>query len=117
MQLREGVSPLLAGLGRDVDERWPITQCREVTVDRVVAEIGRAADEPARERWLRIVEHALARSLPVHEPRLLGPEPLAIRQRSRPELFESFHALSPLEMIGQHTPILSPCDHNPLTTA
>ena len=44
-------------LGGDVDQRLLAAAGGQVPVQRVVAEIGLAADEPARERRPRVVEH------------------------------------------------------------
>ena len=45
-----------------------------MAVDRVVAEVGHAADEPFGERRLAVVENLLERLVPVDELGLLGPE-------------------------------------------
>ena len=71
VQLAIGVGALLPGLGGDVDERLLIAARREMAVDRVVAEVGVPADEPARERRPAVVEHLLERLVPVDELRLL----------------------------------------------
>src|SRR5438477_11903458 len=57
-----------------------------MAVDRVVAEVGLAADEPARERRPRIVEHLLAGAMPVDQLRLLGPETFTVLDRAPVEL-------------------------------
>ena len=81
VQLREGVGARLVGLGRDVDQRGPVGLGRQPAVDRVVAQVGRAADEPPRERRARVVEHALERRVPVDAAGLLGPERVSVVDR------------------------------------
>src|SRR5439155_356182 len=55
---------------------------RQVPIDRVVAKVGPAADEPAGEWRARIVEHALERRLPVNALRLMRPEILRVFDRA-----------------------------------
>jgi len=55
-------------------------------VERVVAEVGLAADEPARERRPRIIEHLLVGPAPVDQLGLLGPERFAVLDRAPVEL-------------------------------
>ena len=55
-QFGKGVTRSLFGLGRDEDQRRLIGARGEMAVDGVVAEVGAAADEPARERRSAIVE-------------------------------------------------------------
>src|ERR1700761_7798508 len=45
-----------------------------MAVDRVMAQIGPAADEPARKRRIRAVEHHLERRFPMDAPRFVAPE-------------------------------------------
>jgi hypothetical protein len=51
-------------------------------VDGVVAQVRAAADEPARERRAARVADAVERAFPIDQPRLLGPERVAIGQRA-----------------------------------
>src|SRR6185503_10976960 len=51
------------------------------------------ADEPARERRLRVVEDLPVRLVPVDQPRLLGPEPLAVLDRAAVEIPVARHSL------------------------
>ena len=103
MQLAEGVDALLAGLGRDVDQRLLGGARDEVAVDGVVAEVRRGADEPANERRLAVVEDLLERPAPIDELRLLGPERLGFVERATPERLEfgrRFHHAFPFERDG-----------------
>src|SRR5437879_2894511 len=65
-------------------------------VDRVVAQVGLAADEPTREGRLRIVEHLPVGPVPVNEPGLLAPEAVAVLDRAAVEF-----------AIGRHRPCLT----------
>jgi hypothetical protein len=65
-------------LGRDPDERLLVRPRRQVPVDRVVAEIGLAAHEPAPERRIRVLEDLREGLVPVDELRLRGPEAVRI---------------------------------------
>ena len=80
-----------AGFSRNVDQRPLIAAHGEMAVDRVVAEIGEAADKPFREWRPAVVEHRLERLVPVHELRLLGPELLAAFDGLLVKLFVSRH--------------------------
>jgi hypothetical protein len=66
-----------------------------MAVHRVVAEVGLAADEPARKWRLRIVEHLPERALPVHEPRFFVPESVALGERAAVEIAIDEHAVTP----------------------
>ena len=67
-----------SGFGGDVDERPLIGPRGKVPVDRVVAKVGVAADEPARKRRAGIIQHLRKWLVPVDERCLLAPESLAI---------------------------------------
>src|SRR3989449_3486130 len=81
-QLLVGESPAFADLGRNPHQGLLVAARRDVAVERVVAEGGFAADEPARKRWPRVIEHLAARLVPMDQPRLLGPETLAVLDRT-----------------------------------
>ncbi len=85
VQFAVGVGALLAGLGRDVDQCRLIGAPGQMAVDRVVAEIGFAADEPARERQPAAVEHLLERLVPVDAGGLLTPEVVGLLDRAAVE--------------------------------
>ncbi len=74
VQLAIRVDALVPGLGRDVDQRGLVGARREMPVDRVVADVRRAADEPAQQRRARRVEHPIERRVPVDRRGLGGPE-------------------------------------------
>src|SRR5205085_3658611 len=59
--------------------------------DGVVAQIGLATDEPARERRAAVVAHLLERPVPVHQARLLGPEAIAVAERAAVEVGVAGH--------------------------
>src|SRR6266699_1282331 len=72
-------------------DRIIVAARREVPVDRVMAEVGLAADEPSGERRPAVVEHSGVRPLPVHELRLLAPEAFAVRDRAAMEFAVAGH--------------------------
>jgi hypothetical protein len=90
-ELAEGVGRLLPRLGREVDQRLLVAARGEMTVDRVVADVGAAADEPLRERRPRVVEHRCERRLPVDQLRLVAPERVAILDGPAMELAVRCH--------------------------
>ena len=83
VQFRVGIRPLLPGFGRDKNQRWLVAPCDQVTIERVMAKIGTAADEPAREGRPAIVEHLRERRLPVDQRGALAPVGVAIGERAR----------------------------------
>ncbi len=74
MQGPVGVGRLDAGLGGDIHQRRLLAPRGEVAIDGVMAQAGAPADEPARERQARIVEHGAIGCLPVDALRLFAPE-------------------------------------------
>ena len=62
------------GLGGHRHQRQLIAAFGEVAIHRVVAEVCRAADEPAPEGRLVVLQYLLGQDLPVDQLRLLGPE-------------------------------------------
>ena len=108
VQLGERIRLRLFGFGRDVDQRRLIGARSQMTVDRVVAEVGLTADEPLAKRRSGIVEHLLRRLVPVDQAGLLAPEAFHVVDGS---LVESFvrHPVSPPNLwygIGRGLP---PC--------
>src|SRR5260221_604151 len=75
-ELRIGEHALLVDLRRDPHQRGLRGSRRKVAVDRVVAQVRHPADEPARERRLRVVENLVERPVPVDALRLARPEGL-----------------------------------------
>ena len=69
---REGL--LGTGLGRDVDQRGLRCARREMTIERVVADVGGAVDEPAQQRRVRIVEDLGEWRMPFDRLRFVRPE-------------------------------------------
>src|SRR5207302_10458996 len=67
----------------------------DVAVDGVVAEVGLAADEPARERRPRVVEDLAERLVPMDQLRLLTPETLAVLDRTAVESGVARHPSPP----------------------
>ena len=67
----------------------------EVTVDRVVAQVGLATDEPPAERRIRIVEDLLRCPVPVDGLRLLGPKAFRVVERPAMEVFIAHLRLPP----------------------
>ena len=93
VELRVGITPVLARFRRDVDQRLLGASCREMPVDRVVAEVRAPADEPSRKRRLRVVEHGSERRLPIDGGRLGAPERVAVGNRTVMELLVGGHSL------------------------
>jgi hypothetical protein len=75
---REAVDDFLVDLGRDPDQRVGVGLRAQMAVDRVVAQVGLAADEPVGEWRAAVVEHLLEGLVPVDQPGLLGPEGLGL---------------------------------------
>src|SRR5207248_2800396 len=96
VELAVAEAPLFARLRGDVDERLLVAARVQVPVERVVAEVGFSADEPAGERRPAVVEHFAGRPLPVHELRLLGPEALFVLDGPPVEFAVSRHRVRPL---------------------
>jgi hypothetical protein len=65
-----------------VDQRGPVAERRQMSVDRVVAQVGLAAGIPAREGRLAVIADLLERLAPIDQLRLLGPEPVALLDRT-----------------------------------
>jgi len=74
VQLAERVGLVDVHLGGHVDQGGLVRALRQMAVDRVMAQVGGGVDEPARERRMRIVEHARKRLLPFDQLRFFGPE-------------------------------------------
>src|ERR1043166_3163503 len=101
MHLAVGVGLLDPGFGRYIDQCVLPTALGEMAVDRVVAGVGFAADEPAGKRRLAVIEHFRVRLVPVDQARLLIPECLAVFQRAAVEVPVTFgHAASLLGCFG-----------------
>ena len=62
-----------------------------MTIDRVVAQVGLPADEPARERRMAVVADLVERPLPVDQRGLLAPEAVAVGDRASVELSVAGH--------------------------
>src|SRR2546426_7472326 len=94
-QLLVGESPAFADFGRNPHQGLLVAARRDVAVERVVAEVGFAADEPARKRWPRVIEDRAARLLPMDQLRLLSPETLAVLDRTAVEVGVARHPSPP----------------------
>jgi hypothetical protein len=82
VQLAKAVGFLGVGFGRDEDQRVLIGPVVQMAVDRVVAQVGQAALEPARKRRVVVIADAVKRLVPVHQPGLFGPERVSIGDRA-----------------------------------
>jgi hypothetical protein len=91
MQLAERIRCLLPGLRGDVHERRLVAPRREVPIHRVVAEVRAPADEPARKRRPRVVEHLREWRLPLDQRGLLTPEDVTILERAPVEVAIALH--------------------------
>src|SRR6201999_650385 len=63
-----------AGFRRDVNERLLLRTIGEMAVDRVMAQVGPAAREPARKRRVRAVEHGIEWGMPMNARGFVAPE-------------------------------------------
>ena len=86
VQFAEAVDMLLIRFCRDEYQRVGIRPRSGVPIDRVVAQVGKATYEPARKRRLAVVAHLLKRLMPVDQASLLGPETVAVGQRTLMEV-------------------------------
>ena len=86
VQFGVGVAPLDARFRRYIHQRILLSARGEMAVDRVVAEIGLAADEPARKRRIASVEHLIERRFPVDAPRLFAPRTIPALRSNGGEL-------------------------------
>ncbi len=92
VQFGVGVAPLDARFRRYIHQRVLLSARGEVAVNGVVAEIGLAADEPARERRIAAIEHVLERRFPMDAPRLFTPERFRIFNRTAVSFTISRHS-------------------------
>ena len=83
------------GFGRQVDERRLVRARRQMTIDGVMAQVRAPADEPTRERRLRIVEDLLERRLPLDQRRFIPPERVAIVDRPGVKISIGRHCCNP----------------------
>jgi hypothetical protein len=91
MEIAKAVGLLDAGFGRDEDQCRLVGATGQVPIDRVVAQIGGAADEPPGERRPAGIQHLGRGRLPIDEPGLLGPEGLGRVDGLAVELFVAAH--------------------------
>jgi hypothetical protein len=82
LQFGKGIGLLLVGLGRDINQCAIVRPLRGMAVNGVMAEVGLAADKPLRERRARKITNLLRLRLPVDQFRLLGPELVALLNRT-----------------------------------
>ncbi len=81
LQLDEGVNLFLIGFGGDGNQRGFVALADRPAIHGVVAQVGRAADEPLGKRLVGIIQHLTERLLPVDSLGLLGPECLRLFDR------------------------------------
>ncbi|MPN31945.1 hypothetical protein SDC9_179420 [bioreactor metagenome] len=74
LQFSEGIDLLLVRFSRDVDQGAVVRTLGSVAVDRVVAKVGLATNEPLGKRRAGIIAHLGERFFPVDELGLFGPE-------------------------------------------
>ena len=82
VQLAKRVNLFLIGLGRDKNQRRLVGTVFQMTVHRVVAQVGHAAHKPLGKRRVAVVANLAGLHLPVHQLGLFAPESVAVRQRS-----------------------------------
>src|SRR5690606_34029825 len=88
----EAVDLLLPGLGGNEDQRALVGPRRQVAIDRVVAQVGPATDEPLRERRVGVVADLFEGLLPIDQLRLFGPEAGAVAGRAVVDVGRAGHA-------------------------
>jgi len=96
MKLPIGERCGLVDFRRDPDQGVLIAAHGKMPIHCVVAKIGGAAREPARERRPAVVEHLVEGSLPVDQMRLLRPERIAMLDRTAVEIGLAFRHGLPL---------------------
>jgi hypothetical protein len=94
MQLGKGVDLLGIGLGGDRNQRSLVGTVFQVAVDRVVTQIGGAADKPARKRRVAVVAHLLWRCLPVDGFGFISPKTLPVIYGAAVEICVCGHVMS-----------------------
>src|SRR5207302_4880703 len=99
-ELAIAVGPPLIGLSRKKDERRLVGARREMAIDGVMAQVGAAADEPARKGRPAVIEHLRKRRLPVDQRRPFAPERIAIKQRAAIGFGVSAHPDLPNRALG-----------------
>jgi hypothetical protein len=96
VQFAEAVARSTAGFGGNEDQRRLVAALGQVPVDGVVAQVGGAADEPARERRLAGIAGS-ARGGPSRSASPARPRRPRARPRTAVELFIAAHRdLSPV---------------------
>ena len=91
VQLAIGIAGALTGFAGEIDQGRLLAPRREMAVERVVADVGRAADVPAGERRPAVIEHFLERRLPLDALRLLAPEGVTIAHGAAMHLCVTAH--------------------------
>ncbi|MPM59419.1 hypothetical protein SDC9_106261 [bioreactor metagenome] len=91
VQFGVAIGALGVGFGGDGDQRVLVGTLGQMAVHRVVAQIGGATHEPARERRVAVVADLLGLGLPFDELGLFGPEGIAIFNRAAMEFRKTRH--------------------------
>jgi hypothetical protein len=86
VQLAERIDLLAVDLGRHVDQRVLLRAREQMPIDRVVAQVRSATDEPSGERRLRVIADLVEGLLPIDQLGLSGPEHIALLDRLAMEL-------------------------------
>ncbi|KAG1385024.1 hypothetical protein G6F59_017654 [Rhizopus arrhizus] len=82
IQLAIGDLAGAVGFGGNGHQRKLVGALGQVPIDGVVAEIGFAADEPAPERRVAVIEHLLRRFVPMDALGFFAPEGLRLVDRA-----------------------------------
>ncbi|MNV79515.1 hypothetical protein D3C71_1730720 [compost metagenome] len=106
MQLAVGDLAGNAGFAGDGNQRKLVGAINQMTVHRVVAEVGFPADEPAPERRVAVVEDLLRRGMPIDAMGLFAPERLGFIDRTSIDIFVT-HDGPPRQSHGiEHSPMV-----------
>ena len=96
VQVSKGVGFFKAGFAGNGNQGRLISALFQVTVNRVVAQVGQPALEPARKRWVIVVADTVKRLVPLNQPCLLSPECIGLVNGLAVKLCVIAHILSPL---------------------
>ena len=95
VQLGVGVDALGVGFGGNGDQGGLVAPGSQVPVDGVVADVGRAADEPLGKGWVAVVANLLRLRLPINFLSLFGPKGVGLGERAAVKFLVAGHGLSP----------------------
>ena len=95
VKLAVGVGFFDAGFGRNVDQRFLIAARGEMTINRVVTQVGFATHEPSGEWRTAEIANLGVRLVPIDQRGLFGPECITLIERTFVEFLIRAHESSP----------------------